>query len=627
MSCHTAEINTSYHSGEGGNQSFCGPIDYRSLLQSATAHGKHSFNHGLPPQAVVDMHRAAPQYAGMYIDLHQTGTRIRFYQHHEGRRPMEVRAEFVERAAQRGQGDKGYPDSWYSAQEGVQQLIGHIAQRTIKGHPEPWDGAYEWYRDICTTLLERIYRLRGSHPDETELAGVVSDTLELHRQLSGDSEPIDPEPLGAAAAGIALALILAAHPKTRRLASVAFLATSIACSPVSGSMNEIQHHPGAVGTVVWRERSTGKLVTVFALSEDHRSFIVDSAGSKRVPRQSLIMRGVGVNFADVDAKYKDFENSVVVTVPTTSVDLIEGAARNTPLRGMGKFIYEQGVENGIDPTAVATIVLREYNDPARRPQGTGSAFWERKIREIYQKIIQKVSGGMLTIDEILRADGFDNTYIVNAKLLAQALRGADYRIRLQPRAMSVTQSKNKNEGRPLPSGILLDFPMTIQRWEHVIVPVASLFDHDPRVIAQFIEIESQGIATATSRSGARGLAQIMPTTYIGLLSRAQTEPRYRQIAQAAGFSFTTAAPYDPLTGVFLMNIYLDGYLPKGRIPSDPASLEHYVQQTENAGWLYHDGPHAKKISEPAARYRALLRSITTTIGRGGNPYGLLKHVR
>ena len=54
------------------------------------------------------------------------------------------------------------------------------------------------------------------------------------------------------------------------------------------------------------------------------------------------------------------------------------------------------------------------------------------------------------------------------------------------------------------------WPTEIQRWESLILPPANQYQIDPNLVAAVMVVESGGQPNVVSRSGARGLLQIVP---------------------------------------------------------------------------------------------------------------------
>lgn len=165
-------------------------------------------------------------------------------------------------------------------------------------------------------------------------------------------------------------------------------------------------------------------------------------------------------------------------------------------------------------------------------------------------------------------------------------------------------------GHPRQEGLIFE-NTNVRRWEKDINRIAASFNLDGRLLQGVVAIESAGNPNARSKSGAQGLAQIMPATWRELQQEVQRNPILRQKAHDLGID-STVGPTNPEANLYLSSLYLFKLgAPQGSIESWNASGRgrEYLRQAEAVVQKYHDGPRPRAVPSPnARRYQSLMTS-------------------
>lgn len=116
-------------------------------------------------------------------------------------------------------------------------------------------------------------------------------------------------------------------------------------------------------------RITDSPIEAYGITPDHLGFYVDPYHAWVVARKDLRFSGIGVNLMRLDPAMAEFERWTIDMGPTTTGERIEQDiqrmeniySKQSPMHGLGQFIYDTGLKYGVDPALAAAIAHAESN--------------------------------------------------------------------------------------------------------------------------------------------------------------------------------------------------------------------------------------------------------------------------
>ncbi len=202
------------------------------------------------------------------------------------------------------------------------------------------------------------------------------------------------------------------------------------------------------------DRENRNIFTVYGLTPDHAGLYINQDKTQTLPRTRALFFDKGIDFSKVDQQYAEFERWVVATAPTTTETKIEAELikRSSPMKGLGKYIFDLGKAYGVDPNffmaiayleshyaSINSVALRNKN-PGSLRNGRGGATKEKNgfaLFDTYEEGIRAfyihlstfyfTQKGLITVDDILKmyAPPSENDtlgYIRNTKYQMDYLR-------------------------------------------------------------------------------------------------------------------------------------------------------------------------------------------------------------